>query len=71
LWPREDRDGRKTWDFVAFADGPTEFVWLLVRDRNERAKAVYRKLGLIRFDPDEEKARRSIPPPIRRAIPSG
>jgi ribosomal protein S18 acetylase RimI-like enzyme len=42
----------------AFAEGRTEFVWLLVRDWNERAKAVYRKLGFIRFDPHEEEARR-------------
>jgi hypothetical protein len=31
---------------------------LLVRDRNERAKAVYRKLGFVRFDPDADVARR-------------
>jgi ribosomal protein S18 acetylase RimI-like enzyme len=41
----------------AFADR-TEFVWLLVRDGNERAQAVYRKLGFVRFDPDEAQARR-------------
>lgn len=42
----------------AFAQPRVEFVWLLVRDWNERAQAVYRKLGFARFDPDEETARR-------------
>jgi ribosomal protein S18 acetylase RimI-like enzyme len=42
----------------ALAEGRTEFIWLLVRDRNERAKAVYRKLGFVRFDPDADVARR-------------
>lgn len=42
----------------AFGQLRTEFVWLLVRDRNARAQAVYRKLGFVRFDPDEEAARR-------------
>lgn len=41
-----------------FAEGRAEFVWLLVRDGNERAQAVYRKLGFARFDPDDEEARR-------------
>lgn len=42
----------------AFAEGRTELVWLLVRDWNERAQAVYRKLGFIRFDPEADEARR-------------
>ena len=33
-----------------------EFVWLMVRDRNERAQAVYRKLGFARHDPAPEVA---------------
>ena len=28
------------------------FVWLMVRDHNLRAQAVYRKLGFARYDPD-------------------
>ena len=42
----------------AFAEPQTRFVWLLVRDRNERAQAVYGKLGFERFDPDGETAKR-------------
>jgi ribosomal protein S18 acetylase RimI-like enzyme len=42
----------------AFAAGRAEFVWLLVRDWNERAQAIYRKMGFVRFDPDEGEARR-------------
>ena len=33
-------------------------VWLIVRDRNARAQAVYRKLGFERFDPTPEEASR-------------
>jgi len=33
-------------------------VWLIVRDNNARAQAVYRKLGFERFDPAQEEARR-------------
>jgi ribosomal protein S18 acetylase RimI-like enzyme len=32
------------------------FVWLMVRDRNERAQAVYRKLGFTRHEPAPEVA---------------
>jgi ribosomal protein S18 acetylase RimI-like enzyme len=33
-----------------------EFAWLMVRERNERAQAVYRKLGFDRHDPAPEVA---------------
>ena len=33
-------------------------VWLIVRGRNARAQAVYRKLGFERFDPAPEEERR-------------
>jgi len=33
-----------------------EFVWLMVRERNHRAQAVYRKLGFARHDPVPEVA---------------
>jgi ribosomal protein S18 acetylase RimI-like enzyme len=33
-------------------------VWLLVRDGNDRAQAVYRKLGFERFDPEGDEALR-------------
>ena len=33
-------------------------VWLIVRDGNARAQAVYRKLGFERFDPTPAEARR-------------
>lgn len=39
----------------AFADGADQ-VWLIVRDINERAQAVYRKLGFEKFDPGVEEA---------------
>jgi ribosomal protein S18 acetylase RimI-like enzyme len=35
-----------------------EFVWLLVRDKNERGQAVYRKLGMRRYDPPAGEAAR-------------
>lgn len=35
----------------AFARHGIAFVWLLVRDWNDRAQAVYRKLGFARHDP--------------------
>jgi RimJ/RimL family protein N-acetyltransferase len=41
-----------------FAEEEPELVWLLVRDWNERAQVVYRKLGFVRFDPENEEARR-------------
>jgi RimJ/RimL family protein N-acetyltransferase len=39
----------------AFAEGAGE-VWLIVRDINARAQAVYGKLGFEKFDPDIEEA---------------
>ena len=35
-----------------------DFVWLLVREKNERGQAVYRKLGMRRYDPSPEEAAR-------------
>ena len=35
-----------------------DFVWLMVRERNERAQAVYRKLGFRRYDPPAAEAAR-------------
>jgi diamine N-acetyltransferase len=35
----------------AVARGDIDFVWLLVRDWNARAQAVYRKLGFERYEP--------------------
>ena len=35
-----------------------EFVWLIVRNENARAQAVYRKLGFRRFEPRTEEAQR-------------
>jgi ribosomal protein S18 acetylase RimI-like enzyme len=36
----------------------SEDVWLIVRNGNDRAQAVYRKHGFERFEPGEEEARR-------------
>jgi ribosomal protein S18 acetylase RimI-like enzyme len=36
---------------AAFEVEGVDFVWLLVRDWNERAQAVYRKLGFSRYEP--------------------
>jgi RimJ/RimL family protein N-acetyltransferase len=46
--------------FIAqkFADPRTKLVWLLVRDANARAQAVYRKLGFERLELEGEEARR-------------
>jgi RimJ/RimL family protein N-acetyltransferase len=33
-------------------------VWLIVRDHNERAQAVYARLGFARFEPEGEEAAR-------------
>jgi len=40
-------------EFLAnlFARPGVAFVWLIVRNENARAQAVYRKLGFTRFDP--------------------
>ena len=35
-----------------------EFVWLLVREKNARGQAVYRKLGMRRYDPPPDEAAR-------------
>ena len=40
----------------AFSRDGVQFAWLLVRDWNARAQAVYRKLGFTRYDPGEEEA---------------
>ena len=42
----------------ACARNGVEFVWLMVRERNERGQAVYRKLGMRRYDPSPEEAAR-------------
>jgi ribosomal protein S18 acetylase RimI-like enzyme len=42
----------------AFERDRAELVWLLVRDWNARAQAVYRGLGFERFDPSPEAAMR-------------
>jgi diamine N-acetyltransferase len=42
----------------ACARADAGFVWLMVRDRNERAQAVYRKLGFTRYDPPADEAAR-------------
>jgi ribosomal protein S18 acetylase RimI-like enzyme len=41
----------------AFAAERVTFAWLLVFRQNERAQAVYRKLGFAPFEPDAETAR--------------
>jgi len=43
---------------AAFARGDVDLVWLLVRDGNARAQAVYRKLGFVRFEPGADEAPR-------------
>ena len=40
----------------AFSRPSNRFVWLLVRDWNARAQAVYRKLGFERYEPAGEEA---------------
>ena len=40
----------------AFARPGVEFAWLLVRDWNARAQAVYRKLGFVRYEPSPAEA---------------
>ena len=42
----------------SFARPDVGFVWLIVRNENARAQAVYRKLGFERFDPEAQAARR-------------
>ena len=47
------------------------FVWLIVRDFNERAQAVYAGLGFSRYEPSEEEARRlkaSAEAPVARSF---
>lgn len=39
-----------------FARPAAEFVWLCVRSGNERAQAVYRRLGFRRYGPSEAEA---------------
>jgi ribosomal protein S18 acetylase RimI-like enzyme len=43
---------------LAFARERVGSVWLIVRNDNDRAQAVYRSLGFERFDPEGEEARR-------------
>ena len=40
----------------AFSHPANRFVWLLVRDWNARAQAVYRKLGFERYEPVGDEA---------------
>lgn len=40
----------------AFSRPSNRFVWLLVREWNARAQAVYRKLGFVRYEPPEGEA---------------
>ena len=40
----------------AFARPGVDFAWLLVRQWNARAQAVYRKLGFERYDPQPREA---------------
>jgi diamine N-acetyltransferase len=40
----------------AFSRPSNRFVWLLVREWNARAQAVYRKLGFSRYEPAEDEA---------------
>lgn len=40
----------------AFARPGIDFAWLLVREWNARAQAVYRKLGFAPYDPDAAEA---------------
>ena len=42
----------------AFEVERAELVWLIVRDGNARAQAVYRALGFERFDPEGEELAR-------------
>jgi len=42
----------------AFLELRAKLVWLIVREPNERAQAVYRRLGFKRFDPVGDVARR-------------
>lgn len=43
---------------LAFAREGVGGVWLIVRNDNVRAQAVYRSLGFGRFEPEAEEARR-------------
>ena len=42
----------------AFFEMRAKFVWLIVREENARAQAVYRRLGFHRFDPAGEALKR-------------
>jgi ribosomal protein S18 acetylase RimI-like enzyme len=41
-----------------FARDDVPFAWLIVRNENARAQAVYRTLGFERFEPEGDEARR-------------
>ena len=43
---------------IAFARPDVEGVWLIVRNHNHRARAVYEKLGFVEIDPSGAEARR-------------
>jgi len=43
---------------IAFARPGVDRVWLIVRNHNARAQAVYEKLGFVRVDDASEEARR-------------
>jgi ribosomal protein S18 acetylase RimI-like enzyme len=47
----------------AFARDGADCVWLIVRDDNARAQAVYRSLGFERFDPEERSYDTLAEPP--------
>ena len=40
----------------AFGRADVPFVWLIVRNENARAQAVYRNLGFERFEPSADEA---------------
>lgn len=47
------------------------YVWLIVRERNLRAQAVYLGLGFTRFEPPEDAAKRldtSAEPPVSKSF---
>ena len=43
---------------IVFARPGVDRVWLIVRNHNARAQAVYEKLGFVRMDDAGEEARR-------------
>ena len=43
---------------IALARAGVDQVWLIVRNHNHRARAVYEKLGFVELDPASEEAKR-------------